>query len=584
MSYKRTVTLIIVFSMVAGFFYVYEIRGSKVRIETERAEKLLLSLNPDDTAKMALRRPDEVIALEKIDGTWTIIDPITAPADESTLEQILNALAELKYERDIGAQKELQQFGLDKPILNVEIEGVSGNLGKLLFGGPTPDGSKFYVMLADREQVFTVDNSFKNRIDKTLFNLRKKDVLDFASSDVARVTITRNAKTLALRRDQETGKWTIVFPDERVADASMVHSLLDSIGFSRINNFVEEEASDLVKYGLAEPVATMVLECDDWKSTLLFGNKATPESNRVYAITNGAQQVVELDTDILDKLVTDVPHWRDTHLLQFERSKVARIQIDSDLGTRIIERLEKNDDEWTMVEPQQAFADENEMRNLLFALEDSRIARFLEKDEMQAASKTITAPLARLQLWESESETPVVLAISKSEDGRNIYAKTDRSEEIFSIGEQLLEQVNKAPEQLKDRSVLRFKETDVERIEIARGEKSFVIKRKDVRWKLPRDLEMESYEIDQFLWELRQLRYRRITATEEDERYYGFDSPLLSIILSIVGTDNPLRLEIGKKVSAEDLYYARHSDTHQVMEIEGAPLTEWLEKLSQERD
>lgn len=581
MSYKRTLILIIAFSLVAAFFYIYEVRGRKARIETERAEKLLLLLKVEDVTKMTLRRPDEIISLEKVDNTWKITKPINAPADEGTVEQILNALAELKYERDIGAQKELQQFGLGSANLNVEIESSSGNLGRLLLGGATPDSSKVYAMRSDKEQVFTIDNSFKNRLNKTLFNIRRKELLDFPAPDIDKVTITRNGKTLSLRRGNEfESTWTIAFPKERAADETKVDSLLDSIRLTKVKKFVEEEAADLAKYGLAEPTAKVKLEHDDRKMTLLFGNRIDlPDSDRVYVSKDGWQQVVELDTEIFDKLVTDVPHWRDTRLLQFERSNVARIQIDSESGTTVIERSEENYDEWKIIEPKKVFADENEMRSLLFDLENSKIARFLEKDEMQAAEEAITKALAKLQLWQKEIETPVVLAVSKSEDDRKIYAKAGWSEEIFSVEEQLFEQLNKGSEQLKDRSVLRFKETSVEKIEIARGEKSFVIKRKDLRWKLPRDLEMEPYEIDQLLWKLRQLRYESIAAIDKDKKYYGFDSPLLTIILWIVDTESPLRLEIGKKLSEQDAYYARQSGTDHVMEIEGTSLAEWLERF-----
>ena len=39
MSYKRTLAFLLILAMLAAFYYIYEVRGGKARIEAERAEK-----------------------------------------------------------------------------------------------------------------------------------------------------------------------------------------------------------------------------------------------------------------------------------------------------------------------------------------------------------------------------------------------------------------------------------------------------------------------------------------------------------------------------------------------------------------
>ena len=134
------------------------------------------------------------------------------------------------------------------------------------------------------------------------------------------------------------------------------------------------------------------------------------------------------------------------------------------------------------------------------------------------------------------------------------------------------------PDEMRDRSVLRFEVADIEKVEVARGEKLLTIKRKGTEWKAPAGLEMESYEIDQFLWDLRRLKYKTIEP-EEDDDSYGFNSPILTVKLWNSGKSDPLGLAVGKTIPRRDLYYLRGDDGTHIMEVEGTLISRWLDKF-----
>ena len=107
MSYKRTLIFFIAFAVLAALYYFYEIRGGRSRREAERTEKLLLVFVQEDVTKIELQSRGETIVVQKDDTGWNMAEPVDAPADRSVVDQMVGALADLKYERDLGSQTDL---------------------------------------------------------------------------------------------------------------------------------------------------------------------------------------------------------------------------------------------------------------------------------------------------------------------------------------------------------------------------------------------------------------------------------------------------------------------------------------------
>lgn len=578
MSYKRTLVFLVAFLALAAFFYLYEIRGGETRREVEQKAKLLLSFKPEDVTMLALRRRAELIIVEKDDGEWKIVEPVSAPAERQTIMQILDALAELKYERNIGERTDLESFGLSEPEVAVEIKGSQEEIGKLLLGAHTPDGGNFYIRKAGEQQVFTATKSAKDKIDRSLYDMRDKTLFDFSAPDVKTLTISRNGQALAFV-NRPKGEWTMTSPEEHSAGTGRITALLDSIRYARIKKFVEEHASDLGDYGLAPPSARVELGLDEGTRVLSFGKESASDSRGIYASRNSKPQVLELDPEMFDKLSTDVDDWRDRRLVKLERTDVARLQIHSPAGEITVERSAEDSDEWKLTEPEPAIADTDRVEDLLSGLQDASVIRFLKGADLDAAERIIEKPVLRLVAWEKESEAPLTLLLSKSGATPEVYARTEQDGEIFAVDEGLLKELTIGPDEIKDKSVLRFDKADIVKIEIAKGEKSFVMKRKDVTWKMPDSLQMEPFEMDQLLWNLRELEYNAIGPKEKDDASYGFDFPTLTVRLWSAEGGSGMRLVIGKRTPEQDSYHVLGNDDTQVMEVNDALLTPWLDKF-----
>ncbi len=578
MSYRRTLLFLAVFAALAAFLYFYEIKGGEARREAEQKAELLFSFDPENAMRLALRRPGQTIVAEKHDGKWEIREPVTAPAEQGTVEQIVKTLADLKYERDLGPQTDLGQFGLVEPEAGVDIDDAQGRIAGLLLGGSTPVGDTLYIKKFDENLIFTAKNEVKTRVSKTLFELRDKTVFNFEAPDVTALTITRDGQTLSFTKGSD-GNWIVWQEQEYDIDTGRITAMLDSIKYARVKEFVEEEARDLEEYGLMDPPALIKIQTEDATRILAFGKMPAPDSEVIFARRNESPQVLKLDLDIFEKLSTDINEWRDRRLAKIGRADIIKLHLKSPAGTMTLERAKDEPDKWNLIEPEQAFADEDAVDSLLTDLLDAKAARFLEPEETEKVESVTKEPLIELAVWEQEKESPFSLHLFAGESDTEAYATTGEGQELFGVDTHLLEKLTIAPDQIKDKSVLRFNTSDINKIEVGKGENSFSIELKGANWEVPSTLDMESFEIDQLLWDLRELKYSIIEPIGEDGEKYGFDSSVFTISLSYAGKEEPLRLTVGNKTGEPGSYYVLGNDDKRVMMVEDMLISKWLERF-----
>ena len=97
---------------------------------------------PENFRRLALRKPRPRTQA----GEWRLTKPITAKVDELTINSLLEALADLKMQRQLEAVPEdkIKEFGLDKPIFTLEFQ-AAGQTHQLRFGHKAPGDQSIYA-------------------------------------------------------------------------------------------------------------------------------------------------------------------------------------------------------------------------------------------------------------------------------------------------------------------------------------------------------------------------------------------------------------------------------------------------------
>ena len=91
MNLRNSLVMLAILLALGGYVYFVEVPRDKKAAE----EKKLLTFDKEAVTELTLTYPDRVLTLKKTDaGKWRITQPVEADADETTVKNLLNAVAD----------------------------------------------------------------------------------------------------------------------------------------------------------------------------------------------------------------------------------------------------------------------------------------------------------------------------------------------------------------------------------------------------------------------------------------------------------------------------------------------------------
>jgi len=146
----------------------------------------------------------------------------------------------------------LKTFGLDNPLLEVDLSEKDKKSQKLLLGDTTPASNGVYAMLAGDQRVFTIPSWEKSTIDKSLNDLRDKRLLPISADKISRVEVVRNGQDIEFGRNKE--EWQILKPKPLRADSTQVGELVRQLTDAKMDLATASNAA--ADFAKASAVAT----------------------------------------------------------------------------------------------------------------------------------------------------------------------------------------------------------------------------------------------------------------------------------------------------------------------------------------
>jgi hypothetical protein len=251
--------------------------------------------------------------------------------------------------------------------------------------------------------------------------------------------------------------------------------------------------------------------------------------------------------------------------------------VDNDGALVSVEKQKENPEGWMMLEPQNKSADNNRIGSLLRTLAKAKAAGFVEDKKIKEARGLLENPHLRLRLWKKDSEQPLDVSFAQRAEAPEWLALTQAGE-VATVDAELMKELSVGPDDLGDKSVVRFEAPDVEKIDLVKKDKTYSLKRKDTDWAVPRGLKVQAYEVDQFLWDLHELKFAgKVAATDKDAQKLG--SPVLRVRLWELEKKEPQEIVFAQNPSGNDSSYLVSVDGGELMEVDGAPLSEFIKKL-----
>lgn len=339
---EKLLIYLAVLLLVAGVYFYSESRHSR-QVAQEKAAKQVFQVKADEITALTLKSDKGEIQVERVGapvksppsatsatpapeppaGEWQISKPIAVRADNLTINSVLNALADLKIQRQLGEMpgETLKEFGLEKPIFTLEFQ-AAGKTHQLRFGNKAPGDQNIYVQKDTEPRVLLIRLSDKETLDRTLTALRTKDIFSLSPDKITEFRVIRNQERLTFQKASPSG-WTPGDQIQTKLRTDKVNSLLNQIAGAKALEFVAEKADDLKKYGLVpSPTLRLTLMSGNEEETLLLGNK---QGERYYAQISGTSPILLVDKALAENLPASYEALEDRRLWAGQEAEVQKM-------------------------------------------------------------------------------------------------------------------------------------------------------------------------------------------------------------------------------------------------------------------
>jgi hypothetical protein len=377
------VAVVLLAALGVGLYFSNKDKAAEAAKPPADAPPKILALTEGDITKVTLKKKgaDETV-LEKANGKWQITAPKPYPADQDTASQLVASTANVSGDRVVEDNKasNLSAYGLNSPMLEVDITGKGGKVSKLKIGDDTPTNSGSYAIVDGDPRVFTVASYVKTGVDKSLNDLRDKRLLRFDQDKLSRVELIAKKQDIEFGRDKD--QWQIVKPKPLRADGLQVDEMLRKLKDAKMDLALSDDDAKKAAAAFASgtPVATVKLTDPSGTQEIeIHKNK-----DDYYAKSTVAPGVFKTTPELgagVDKALDD---FRNKKLFDFGFNDPGKIQMHAN-GKSF--DFQKGGDDWFSNGKKM---DSTSIQSFVDKLRDLAATKFLDTPSLGASTADIT--------------------------------------------------------------------------------------------------------------------------------------------------------------------------------------------------
>ncbi len=266
--------------------------------------------------------------------------------------------------------------------------------------------------------------------------LETKDKVFTVESDaLEELSVTSQGETTTLRKEGD--KWKITSPIAADADANEVSSLTSALTGLEVNRVIDENASNLAEYGLAEPRIKIAYKAKSGSGEVHIGEKTATQSD-LYAVKAGEKRVFLVSGFQETSLAKKTFDLRDKRVLNFERDKVDTIELMQP-GSPMVQ-LARSGSEWLVRQPIAARGDYSGVEGLLTRLSTASMSKLVDPNSPESFG--LESPSATVTLGAGSNRATLEFGAEK--DGAVYVRDRSRPTMIFAVEPSLATDVKKS--------------------------------------------------------------------------------------------------------------------------------------------
>lgn len=235
-----------------------------------------------DADRIVLERGPRRAVFAKVEGSWKMTKPLAGEAEQTELEDFVNAVARLKADELVTEKaSDVKPYGLDKPAVHWQFYDGEKQVLNLLVGSGQPAKSgegRCYAKLASGNLVFLLDGK---TTAKVLGEYRSRSL--WSGLDAAQIeTVRYSYAAVPFTLHKSGGSWEVLEKPTGKVKSEAVTEALDALSRLRAERFVADKDADLKLYGLQPPELALNVQAPSGNHVLHVG-RLEGGSQRYYA-------------------------------------------------------------------------------------------------------------------------------------------------------------------------------------------------------------------------------------------------------------------------------------------------------------
>jgi len=400
--------------------------------------------------------------------------------------------------------------------------------------------------------ILVLDHQFlttREQTDRTqrVFEVERKEIKGF--------TIHNGDNLVKVKTEGDSWKLTKPWTDN--ADLRVVDQLLNTIQFLRPDNVIDNLGKGDIKrdkmkeFGLHRSRLSLKLDGKHTPGEIQFGGD-TAIPGKCYLRIGDEDVVYVVSNDLRNIVSKKAEDFRDHRLTPFLTTLITRAIIQMRGGE--IE-LEKQQDNWQLVRPIKARANNDVVTNLLTKVNQTQIAKFVPRDKANVPMTGLDSPSSGLTLFTGTDEKiEIQFGSIDPTDNQKMFAFLPERDAVIEINKAFAGLFDITPNELRDRKIARINQDLVDRVTIEKVDQpKITLAREENRWKFvaPNNSVANANSINRLLEAINSGEINEfVSDTATDLGKYGLDKPFLQFTCSSYSSENTAESNAGESVLA----------------------------------
>jgi hypothetical protein len=399
--------------------------------------------------------------------------------------------------------------------------------------------------------------------------------------DVERIVINSGLETIGFKKDAQ-GKWLISEPLQAKAESFEVDILAKDFSALRAERVVEEKAQDPARFGIPRKEIKLWFKGRGEPVHFLLGNE-NPVDNTLYAQKKGEARVVLLAGAIKSDLDKKLFDYRQKDVFSLETNRVQKIALRFNKEQW---QAFKKDENWFLEKPVAGLADTFKLDSVINALSGMRAVEFVseEKTAQDLKDYGLDKPEVEAALSTPASNQVVVFLLGKKDD--KVYATTSLSDKVIRVEPQVLTDLDKKPEDLRERGVDIFNAWEAEGLRVKTAAVDLALsKDKQGAWRFESGGkgEADPSKVESFIRQVDSLSAKEFIDRPEPLAAYGLDRPQAEIRIRVKELEDKTRevtVLAGSEDKAKKEIVVRNPRLSYLLRVDSAFLAELPQKAA----